>query len=71
MNPFCYLCFVFVFCHTDLSVSGTLVVTCWESGDLLGLWYIMFSCVYVSFPYGVLGQVWYFIVLISDLFLLS
>ena len=31
----------------------------------------MFSCVFVTFPYGVLGQVWNLIVLIPDLCLLS
>ena len=35
----------------------------------LVLLYVMFSCVFVTFPYGVLGQeeVWYLIVLILDL----
>ena len=27
----------------------------------------MFSCVFVTFPYGVLGQVWFFIVWLPDL----
>ena len=31
---------------------------------------VMFSCVFVTFQYGVSGQVWYLIVLISELFLL-
>ena len=44
---------------TDLSVPCSLVVTCWEKADLLALLYVMFSCVLVTFPYGVLGQVWY------------
>ena len=66
MNPFCYLCFVFV-CHTVLFVPCSLVVTCWERADLLDLLYVMFSCVFVTFPYGVLSQVWYLIVLIPDL----
>ena len=39
--------------------------------DLLALLCVMFSCVFVTFPHGVLGQVWYLIVLISDLYLLS
>ena len=37
------------------------MVTCWERADLLALLYVMFL-VFVTFPYGVLGQVWYFIV---------
>ena len=32
--------------------------------------YIMFSCVFATFPYGALGQMWYLIVLIPDLCLL-
>ena len=38
--------------------------------DLLALLYVVFSCVFVTFPYGVLGQVWYLIVSIQDLCLL-
>ena len=34
---------------------------------LLALLYVMFYCVFVTFPCGVLGQVWYLIVSISDL----
>ena len=29
--------------------------------DLLVLLYVMFPCVFVNFPYGVWGKVWYFI----------
>ena len=29
--------------------------------------YVMFSCVFVTFPYGVLGQVWHLILSIPDL----
>ena len=53
-----------------MSISCSLVVTCWERADLLALLYVMFSCVVVTFPYGVLGQVWYLIVSIPDLCLL-
>ena len=42
------------------------MVTCWERADLLALLCGMFSCVFVTFPYGVLGQVWYLIVSIPD-----
>ena len=42
-----------------LSVPCSLVVTCWEKADLLALLYVMFSCVFVTFPYGVLDWVWY------------
>ena len=49
----------------------SLVVTCWEKADLLALLYAMLSCVFVTFPYSVPGQVWYLIVPIPDLCLLS
>ena len=31
------------------------------------LLFVMFNCVFVDFPCGILGQVWYLIVLIPDL----
>ena len=49
----------------------SLVVTCWERADLLALLYVMFFCAFVTSPYIVLGQVWYLIVSIPDLCLLS
>ena len=50
-----------------------IVVTsfCCERAGLLAVLCVMFSCVFVTFSCGVLGQVWYLIVLISDLCLLS
>ena len=56
-------------CYTVSSVPCSLVDTCWERADLLASC-VMFSCVCVTFPYGVLGQVWYLIVSIPDLYLL-
>ena len=44
-----------------------LVITCEEGAELLALLYVMFSCVFVTFPHGVLNQVWYLIVSILDL----
>ena len=44
-----------------------LVVTRWERADLLGLWYVMFYYVSVTFPCGVLGQVSCLIVSNPDL----
>ena len=44
-----------------LSVPCSLVVTCWEKAGLLALLSVMFSCVFVTFPYGVLDWVWYLI----------
>ena len=57
--------------HAVLSVLCSLVVTCWEMANILALLYVMFSCVFVTFPCGVLGQMWYLIVLIPDLCHLS
>ena len=68
MDHFRYLCFMFV-SYTVLSVPCSLVVTCWEQADLLALLYVVFSCVFVTFPCGVLGQVRYLIVSIPDLIL--
>ena len=50
-----------------MSVSCSLVATYWERVDPLALLYVMFSCVFVTFQYGVLGQVLRLIVSISDL----
>ena len=38
--------------------------------DFLDIQYVMFSCVFVTFSYSILGQVWYLIVSIPDLSLL-
>ena len=58
-------------CHTILSVPYNLVVTSWERADLLALLYVMSSCVFVTFLYGVPGQVWYMIVSIPVLCLFT
>ena len=60
--------FVSCICHAFASVHCCLVVTCWERADLL---IAMSNCDFVTFPFGVLGQVWYLIVLIPDLWRLS
>ena len=62
--------FVFCLCHTVLSVSCSLTITCWEQVDILALLYVIFSSVFDTFPYGVPGQAWYLIVSIPDLCLL-
>ena len=46
------------------------MVTCWEKSDLFALVGNVF-CIFVTFPCGILGQVWYFIVSFPDLCLLS
>ena len=62
MRPFLLL-FVFI-------IPCSLVFTCWEKADLLALFCVMFPCVFATFPYSVLGQVWYLIVSFPDLCLL-
>ena len=54
-------------CHTVMSVSCSLVVTCWETADLLAF---LYACVFVTFPFGTLYQVWYLTVSIPVLCLL-
>ena len=54
-----------------ISVYCSLVVTCLERNDLLALFCVMFSCAFVTFPYGVLSQVLYLIVFIPGICLLS
>ena len=73
----CFFCgsfLLFMFhvclCYLVLSVPCSLVVTSWERADLLAFLCVMCSCVFVTFPYDVPGQVWYLIVSIPDLCLL-
>ena len=53
--------------YTVLYVPCSLIITCWERADIFALLCVMFTCVIVTFPYGVSGQVWYLIVSITDL----
>ena len=66
-----HLCF-FVSCayHVFMSVRCCLLVTCWERADLLALVGGVY-CIFVTFPCGILGQVWYLIVSFPDLSCLS
>ena len=57
-------------CHAFASVHCCLVVTWREKADLLALVFDVY-CYFVTFPFGILGQVWYLIVLIPDPFCLS
>ena len=71
MDPFSYLCFVLC-----LSLSYRLVCSVypcghlWERVDLLALLAVVVPCVFVTYLYDDLGQVWYMIVSIPDLCLL-
>ena len=62
---------MFRVCYAFLSVHCSVVVTCWERVNLLALLYLRFSCVFVTFLCGVLGKVWYLIISIPDLCLLT
>ena len=55
--------------HAFASVHCCLVVTSWEMADLLAL--VMLNCVFVTFPCGIMGLVWYLTVSIPDLCRLS
>ena len=67
-----HLCFFFVsyVSHAFAPVHCCLVVTCWERADLLALVGDIY-CIFVTFPCGILGQVWYLIVSFPDLCRLS
>ena len=56
--------------HAFSSVHCCLVVTCWERADHLALVCEVLLC-FVTFPCGILGQVWYLIVSIPELCHLS
>ena len=58
---------VFVWAHHGSTWDFFVMM---ERVDLLALLCVMFSCVFFTFQYGVLGQVCYLIVLIPDLCLL-
>ena len=62
----------FVSCvsHVFASVHCCLMVTCWERDDHLALVGDVYY-IFVTFPCGILGQVWYLIESFPDLCLLS
>ena len=68
MDYLCYLRLVFVI------VSGLFIAALWSpegKGLTSCLLFIMFLCDFVTFPFGILGQVWYLIVSIPDTCCLS
>ena len=66
MEPFYYLWFAFVL----IILSCLLLAALWSPADLLAFLNVMFSCVFYTSRYSVLGQVWYLIVSNPDLCLL-
>ena len=68
VDHLCYLYFVFVM------LSCLFIAALWSpAGKGLAFCplFVMFNCVFVTFPCGSLGQVWYLIVSIPDLCHLS
>ena len=68
MDHLHYLCLVFVM------FLRLFIAALWSparKGLTSWLLLVMFNCIFVTFPCGVLGQVWYLIVLIPDLCRLS
>ena len=56
--------------HASASVHCSLAVTCWERPEILALVSDVY-CILVTFPCGILGQVWHLIVSFPDLCCLS
>ena len=64
MDLFCYLCLSFSYCHVcSLQPCGYLLRKAFL--------FVMFSGLIVTFPCGVPGRLWYLIVSIPDICLLS
>ena len=69
MDHLCCFCLVLLCFHTRLFVDAL-----WSpAGKGLTSWlmFVMSNCDVVTFPFGILGQVWYLIVSIPDLCPLS
>ena len=65
---FCHSCFIFIF----VVLACLFLAVLWSpAGKGLTSWlscvWCMYSCVFVTFPNGFLGQVWYLTVSILDL----
>ena len=68
MDNLCYLCLLFVM------LPRLFIAALWPpAGRGLTSWllFVMFDCIFVTFPCGILGQMWYLIALIPDLCRLS
>ena len=68
MDHLFYLCLVFVM------LSRLFIAALWSTaGKGMTSWlsFLMLNCVFVTFPSGILGQMWYLIVSIPDLCHLS
>ena len=65
-----FFCGSFVCLYIVFLFIATLWIFCWERAVLLDLVRDVY-CIFVTFPWGILGQVWYLIVLFPDLCQLS
>ena len=68
MDHLCDLCLVF------FMLSRLFIAALWSpagKGLISWLFFVMFNCVCVTFPCGILGQVWYLIESIHNLCRLS
>ena len=68
VDHLCYVCLVL------FMLSRLFIAALWSNaGKWLSSWllFVMFNCVFVTFPCGILGQVWYLIGSIPDLYRLS
>ena len=68
MDYLCYLCLVF------FMLSRLFIAALWShagKGLISWLLFVMFNCVFVTFPSSILCQVWYLVVSIPDLCRLS
>ena len=68
VDHLCYLCLVFAM------LSRLYIAALWSpAGKGLTSWllFVMFNCIFVTVPCGILGQVWYLIASIPDLCRLS
>ena len=62
-----FVLFVSCVSYAFASVNCCLVVNCWERANLLAFVGDVIFCILVTFPCGILGQVWYLIVSFPDL----
>ena len=63
--------FMSCICHAFVSVHNATLWSPAEKGLTSWLLFVMFNCVFVTFPCGILGQMRYLIVSIPDLCCLS
>ena len=65
MDHLCYLCLVFVM------LSRLFIAALWSSdrkGQTFWILFVMFIVFFFTFPFGILGQMWYWIVSIPNAF---